>query len=155
MDRRFIRNFSIIAHIDHGKSTLADRFLELTGALQAREMEAQVLDTMDLERERGITITAAAITAFWRDCQINIIDTPGHIDFTAEVQRSLRVLDGGIVVFDGVAGVEAQSETSGGRPIGIASPASASSTKWTCPLIPQLHEQVGYNFSQIKDGYPI
>ena len=110
-DRSHTRNFCIIAHIDHGKSTLADRFLQATGALDPRRMRDQVLDQMELERERGITITSAATTCRWGDHTINIIDTPGHVDFTAEVERSLRVLDGAVGVFDGVAGVEAQSET--------------------------------------------
>ena len=109
-----IRNIGIIAHIDAGKTTTTERVLFYTGKthrLGNVDDGTTVTDWMEQERERGITITAAAITAFWRDCQINIIDTPGHIDFTAEVQRSLRVLDGGVVVFDAVAGVEPQSET--------------------------------------------
>ncbi len=109
-----IRNIGVIAHIDAGKTTTTERILYYTGMIhrigEVHEGTATT-DWMEQERERGITITAAAITASWRDHQINLIDTPGHIDFTAEVQRSLRVLDGGIVVFDGVAGVEPQSET--------------------------------------------
>ncbi|OQY49151.1 MAG: elongation factor G [Anaerolineaceae bacterium 4572_78] len=109
-----IRNIGIIAHIDAGKTTLTERILYYTHRIhrlgEVHEGGA-TMDWMEQEQERGITITAAATTCFWSDHQINIIDTPGHIDFTAEVQRSLRVLDGGIVVFDGVAGVEPQSET--------------------------------------------
>ncbi len=110
----FMRNIGIIAHIDAGKTTTTERVLFYTGKtyrIGNVDDGTTVTDWMEQERERGITITAAAITANWRDYQINIIDTPGHIDFTAEVQRSLRVLDGGVVVFDGVAGVEPQSET--------------------------------------------
>jgi elongation factor G len=109
-----IRNIGIIAHIDAGKTTTTERVLFYTGLTHRMgnvDDGTTVTDWMEQERERGITITAAAITCFWRDCQINIIDTPGHIDFTAEVQRSLRVLDGGIVVLDAVSGVEPQSET--------------------------------------------
>ncbi|HNS51046.1 MAG TPA: elongation factor G [Anaerolineae bacterium] len=108
------RNIGVIAHIDAGKTTTTERILFYTGRTHRMgnvDDGTTVTDWMEQERERGITITAAAVTCFWRDCQINIVDTPGHIDFTAEVQRSLRVLDGGVVVFDAVAGVEPQSET--------------------------------------------
>ena len=109
-----MRNIGIIAHIDAGKTTTTERVLFYTGKthrIGSVDDGTTVTDWMAQERERGITITAAAITAHWGEYQINIIDTPGHIDFTAEVQRSLRVLDGGVVVFDGVQGVEPQSET--------------------------------------------
>jgi elongation factor G len=129
-----VRNFGIMAHIDAGKTTTTERILYYTGiSYKIGEVHdgAATMDWMEQEQERGITITSAATTTFWKDNQLNIIDTPGHVDFTVEVERNLRVLDGAVAVFDGKEGVEPQSEQVWRQADKYDVRASASSTRWT------------------------
>ena len=129
-----VRNIGIIAHIDAGKTTVTERILFYTKKIyKIGEVHdgAATMDWMPQEQERGITITAAATTCFWKDHRVNIIDTPGHVDFTVEVERSLRVLDGAVAVFEAWPASSRSQRPSGGRPTGTACRGCASSTRWT------------------------
>src|ERR1700690_4312363 len=139
-----IRNFSIIAHIDHGKSTLADRFLEITHTIEKRKMREQVLDSMELERERGITIKMQPVRMTYKEYELNLIDTPGHIDFSYEVSRALTAVEGAVLLVDATQGVQAQTLTTlrSARELGLVIVPAISKIDSPLANVPQTKIQV-------------
>src|SRR3989338_1558380 len=151
-----IRNFCIISHVDHGKSTLADRLLEITGTIEKRKMRAQVLDSMDLERERGITIKMAPVRMAYQEYILNLIDTPGHSDFAYEVSRALMAVEGAVLLVDATQGIQAQTfanfesaRKAGLTIIGAVNKIDAATPEQIESAIGELAELLGYDKKEI------